>query len=221
MNALQNAPDWTAVEHFILDFGGVLYEINHQATAEAFSQLGADRFLDQYAHGRQSPLLDRLECGQVSDDVFLPSLLDMCAPGTTQAEVQHAWLAVLIGLRPGIVPVLQDLAGHYDLILFSNTNALHAAHFERQILEAHGRAFSDAFQHIIYSHRLGQRKPQPEAYRLVTRQLQLSSKRCFFVDDTAENVLAAQQAGWSSALHQPHEASLKGWLKELGCPIWD
>ena len=221
MSDLQNAADWSTLEHLVLDFGGVLYQIDHQATASAFAKLGATDFLEHYAHGQQSPLLDQIEVGGISEDGFLQALLAQCTPGTSMDDVRTAWSAVLIGLRTGIVPVLQDLAKHYDLVLFSNTNALHAAHFERQILAQHGRAFSDAFRQIIYSHRLGYRKPNLQAYRAVSQQFDIRSSRCFFVDDTAINVRAAMEAGWSAALHDPHASSLKEWLRQLGCPIWD
>ena len=32
--------DWHQFHHIVLDFGGVLYEIDHKRTAEAFAQLG-------------------------------------------------------------------------------------------------------------------------------------------------------------------------------------
>ena len=221
MNVHATSPDWTTLEHLVLDFGGVLYRIDHQATAQAFAELGADGFLEQYAHGAQSALLDDLECGQISDGAFLAQLQGQCHITTSIDEVRAAWQAVLLDLRPDTIPVLQDLAAHYDLVLFSNTNALHAAHFERQILDAHGRAFSDNFRQIVYSHRLGLRKPDVAAYKAVAAQFQLKAKRTFFVDDTPANVEGAHQAGWFAGLHDPHQDTLKGWLQAMGCPIWD
>lgn len=218
MNVLPHPPDWTNIHHLVLDFGGVLYRIDHAATARAFADLGAEAFLDQYAHGRQSPLLDDLECGRVSERAFLMDLQAMCNPGTPIEAVREAWKAVLIDLRPGILPVLQELSARFDLVLFSNTNALHATHFERQILDAHGSAFSDCFRQIVYSHRLRLRKPDPAAYKAVADQFDLDAKRTFFVDDTLENVDGARQARWMAELHNPRSHSLEAWLKELGCP---
>ena len=36
--------DWRPIRHVILDFGGVLYRIDHRATASAFHALGFERF---------------------------------------------------------------------------------------------------------------------------------------------------------------------------------
>ena len=109
MNVHATSPDWTTLEHLVLDFGGVLYRIDHQATAQAFAELGADGFLEQYAHGAQSTLLDDLECGQISDGAFLAQLQGQCHITTSIDEVRAAWQAVLLDLRPDTIPVLQDL----------------------------------------------------------------------------------------------------------------
>ena len=55
--------DWRPIRHVVLDFGGVLYRINHRATAVAFHDLGFERFESLYDHGNQSGLMDDLECG--------------------------------------------------------------------------------------------------------------------------------------------------------------
>ena len=123
---------------------------------------------------------------------------------------------MLIGLRPNLIPLLKKLADQFDLILFSNTNALHAEHFEKQILHENGKAFQEAFKQIIYSHRLGHRKPDLKAYREVERQLGLSPRATLFIDDTLSNVHGADSAGWTAVHHQPEHISLQNLLVQLG-----
>ena len=103
--------------------------------------------------------MDDLECGNITDQEFMLALQNRCRPGTSIEHVRDAWNAVLLEPRPEVVPLLKKLASRFDLLLFSNTNALHAEFFERQILADHGKAFGQAFRQIIYSHRLGLRKP--------------------------------------------------------------
>ena len=127
--------DWKPIRHLVLDFGGVLYQIQHEATWNAFSKLGLHNCDSMYSLGNQSPLINDLECGRASPEAFILSLKNRCQPDTTSEAVIEAWNAVLIGLRPGIIPLLHKLADQFDLILFSNTNALHAKYFEKQILQ--------------------------------------------------------------------------------------
>jgi len=208
--------DWRPIRHVVLDFGGVLYRIDHRATASAFHKLGLEHFESLYQHGAQSSLMDSLECGSTSAEEFLIALQGRCAPGTSLDHIRAAWNAVLIGLRPNVIPLLNALSARFDLILFSNTNALHAEFFERQIIQEHGKSFSQAFRQIIYSHRLGHRKPQSRAYRAVEHQFGLSPESTLFIDDTRLNVLAAQRAGWTAVHHEPDVIHLARLLQRLG-----
>lgn len=208
--------DWTPIRHVVLDFGGVLYKINHQATANAFSKLGLNHFGSLYSHGAQSNLMDDLECGRATPDEFILTLKNRCHPNTTAEEVTKAWNAVLIGLRANLIPLLNTLADQFDLILFSNTNALHADYFEKQILHENGKAFQETFRQIIYSHRLGHRKPNLKAYQEVERQFDLNPGATLFIDDTLSNVRGASNAGWTAVHHQPEHISLQNLLVQLG-----
>ena len=48
--------------------------------------------------------------------------------------------------------------------------------------------------------RTGFRKPEPEAYQVVMRQLGVSASNCFFIDDRQENVDAAIAQGMDAVL---------------------
>lgn len=207
--------DWNPIRHVVLDFGGVLYRIDHAATASAFAKLGFDDFLSFYAHGGQSQLMDELECGNITDREFILALQNRCKPGTSEQQVRDAWNAVLLELRPEVLPLLDHLASRFNLLLFSNTNALHAEHFERQILKENGKGFANAFQHIIYSHRLGHRKPQLKAFREVERRFGLNPAQTLFIDDTHINVRGALNAGWTAVHHEADEISLQTLLHKL------
>ena len=211
--------DWREVRHVILDFGGVLYQIDHARTAAAFDALGLRDFAREYAHQGQSRLVSDLERGQISETQFLGSLQLRCRQGTTLAQVQDAWNAVLIGPRPDILPVLKSLAGSHDLLLFSNTNSIHAAHFEQQILGTLGTTFHESFRQVVYSHRLGERKPNPEAFEQVTQQCGLDPESVLFIDDTRDNITAARRAGWNAVYHNPEDHTFQELFRRLDYPI--
>ena len=211
--------DWTPIRHVVLDFGGVLYDIDHAAPAKAFFDLGFTDFQNWFAHGHQYPVIDDLECGRISDHMFLQVLQSRCTPGTTLDDVKKAWNSILIGLRPDIMPVLTALKSQFDLVLFSNTNAIHAQFFERQILDDIGRDFSNAFRQIIYSHRLGERKPDPKAYLTLAKELDLDASGTLFIDDTESNVVGAIHVGWQATLHNPKDRSLGQLFADLGLKL--
>lgn len=208
--------DWQLYEHVVLDFGGVLYQIDHQLTAQAFAKLGFSKFEREFRHGAQSRLFNELECGEIDERDFLLKLRNHCTNSTSNEQIQDAWNAMLLELRPESTGWVQSLEKHFDLLLLSNTNAIHAAHFEQEILKNKGRQFSSAFRQIIYSHRLGKRKPHPETYAHVSKEYGLTPERTLLIDDTKENVAGALKAGWSAVYFDVEAYSFGQFIRGIG-----
>lgn len=208
--------DWQQVNHVVFDFGGVLYRIDPRRSAEAFRTLGFERFEDHYSLTLQSGLINDLECGRITEAEFLGTLQSRCHPGTDVEDVRAAWNATLLGLRENVMPILRDVSSRFDMLMFSNTNAIHAEHFEHQILNEQGRSFHRAFRQVIYSHRLGQRKPHLRAYHRVVQEFNLNPETTLFIDDNVLNAIGAQKAGWQAVHHLPEERSLAELMRALG-----
>lgn len=72
------------------------------------------------------------------------------------------------------------------------------AHRTRHLLQESGlQGITDGH---FASYTVGHRKPTPEYYAEVTRQLSLPPEHLVFWDDAAENVQAAREAGWTAHL---------------------
>ena len=56
-------------------------------------------------------------------------------------------------------------------------------------------AWLDVFDHLTWSHALGLAKPEPAIYRHAIAGLGTAPEEILFVDDRAENIAAAHQAG--------------------------
>ena len=75
--------DWHQFEHIVLDFGGVLYEIDHNRTTQAFAKLGIPDFDLEFRHGQQSAIFSALETGHLEEREFLTVT---CAKGANQGQ---------------------------------------------------------------------------------------------------------------------------------------
>lgn len=205
-------------EALVLDFGGVLYAIDYDAPVRAFAALGATGFDQIYHKAAQQPLLDALETGQLSEAEFLSALASHCAPGTSLAAVADAWNSILIGLQPWTRAAIPLLARSYRLILFSNTNALHARAFTSE-LNASGdwALFTTHFEALHFSHELGMRKPHPEAFLHLCALHQLDPARTRFIDDSLQHVEGARAAGLKAKhLVELTEQGFYAAVKDLG-----
>ena len=101
----------------------------------------------------------------------------------------------------------------YTLVLGSNTNDLHAAHFRRQ--------FADALAHfdrLVLSYEVGHIKPSAAFYHACVEAAGARPDECVFIDDLPENVEGAAPPG-SSALDLPRYPHPTGRPPRLGVEI--
>ena len=139
------------------------------------------------------------------------------------------WRDVVHGraaLRDRLAPVLAELApdvscdrliaywfdhdAHIDQRLLDDLADLRAKGVELHLatVQEHERAaylwdrlrLRDRFDGIHYSAALGHAKPAIEFYRTIEARTGLTPKEVFFIDDTAVNVAAARDCGWTAAV---------------------
>lgn len=68
--------------------------------------------------------------------------------------------------------------------------------------------FEDVTDDIVYSHEVGLAKPDPAAYEIVTRRLDIEAGEVLFLDDVEANVVAARALGWHAVLHRDTSSSI-------------
>lgn len=209
------------LEGVILDFGGVLYDIDYDAPPKAFAQLGDASFASLYHQASQSEWFDQLEVGTLSRDAFYDHLMARCQEGTTLEEVHAAWCCILTGMPPARASLVEALGQKTRLFLLSNTNAIHAQVFEADLRATlpDAAAFWGAFEAAHYSHDLGMKKPHPETFLVVCERHGLNPSRTLFLDDSIQHVEGAHRAG----LHAHHldlsKEDLAGWMLRMGWTV--
>jgi putative hydrolase of the HAD superfamily len=93
--------------------------------------------------------------------------------------------------------------------------ALHLAGIKTGVLSNMGDAMAEGliarwdwiggFHHAVWSHELRMRKPQPEIYAVAVKGLGVPASSILFVDDKAENIVAAEAAGMHGMLYSDHD----------------
>jgi glucose-1-phosphatase len=189
------------VQNIIFDLGGVILNLDFQRTAAAFTQLGVEDFHSFFTQYHAHPLFQSLEKGKVAEPAFYDELRVVTQINASDADIDAAWNAMLLDFK---LPVLAELARlsqqGYRLFLFSNTNAIHHAFFLKQYQEQFGKNFDDLFEIAWYSHLIGCRKPDQQAFLQVLELADLDAAETLFIDDTLSNVEAAAAIGMQTAL---------------------
>jgi len=110
--------------------------------------------------------------------------LTLCA-----RQFRTIWCQPYSEPMPGMKALLGSLAASYRLLLLSNVDR-----YYWEVMR-HNHAELDAFSTYLLSWEQGVAKPEPEAFRRAIAASHTEASRCFFVDDKAENIEAAQRLG--------------------------
>ena len=183
------------IELILFDLGGVLIDIDYQATEKAFVQLGTVDFQEAYTQFQQNQLFDLFETGQISAQHFINKLLDHTRKGTSPNEVVHAWNAMILSFSENKVQLLLDLAKTRRIALLSNTNELHMVQVLKEWSKVSQVPFESLFEHVFLSHEIKQRKPHPATFEWVCSQLKVQPEKVLFIDDSPQHIKGAQEAG--------------------------
>ncbi len=174
---------YDAITHILFDLGNVLVELNRISSASELCP--ALRAADQ----PEFAIVSDYECGRVSTETFLieaPRALGLdISPDVLQAEFKR-----IVGeWYPQTPELLNILRKSYKLGCLSNTNPMHI-----EALIERGPHL-DLLHDCFYSHGIGCMKPNPESYQCVIDAWRIPPQQILFIDDRAENVEGATQAG--------------------------
>jgi FMN phosphatase YigB (HAD superfamily) len=185
------------VKNIILDFGGVLLDINYQLTEQAFIKLGCANFKEIYSQAAQTDLFNKFETGKVNETVFLEELRALSGiKDITVDEIKNAWNAMLISFPEENYLMLKELKKKYRVFLLSNTNETHVTEFEKLVEKTCSvNEFEGLFEKVYYSCRIHFRKPDTTCFLHVLNDSTLKIEETIFVDDSIQHIEGAKKAG--------------------------
>lgn len=185
----------------LLDLGGVLIDVDYHATARAFRNLGHPDFERLYSKAQQDHLFDGFETGALSPTQFRDRIRQVLDPTLTDAAIDANWNAMLGSVPPERIQLVHRLKERYQVLLLSNTNAIHVPAFEAIIARENGITdFKQLFHGAYYSCEIGLRKPDANAFLHVLEQHNADPSRTLFIDDSIQHIHGARHAG----LHAEH-----------------
>ena len=206
------------IKNVILDFGGVLFEIDYHAPHRAFEKLGWGNFNQDYSQASQNEIYDLLETGKIEPEAFW-QYLETKMPNASRDQIADAWNSILLHPISHRISKLSLLKDNYRTFLLSNTNAIHAPVFEDMMRKTgEWDTMEKAFEAIHYSQNLGQRKPHPATFLHVCQLHGLQPEETVFVDDSIQHVRGSQLAGLVG-LHLNGETELFDLLSTAGISI--
>ena len=203
------------IKNIVFDFGGILLDLDQQATYNAFGELLGEEITPKNIIDKVGNALIDIEKGNISNETFIWKFQHIKGGDVDPVKIIKAWNKMLVRIRPEIFAFLRDVKSNYNCLLLSNTNDIHIRHVMYNMLERNHseRDWAQYFHKIYYSHEMHMRKPDHEIYHALIDDANINPKETLFIDDTQANVTAALECGWHSVQHDPKE-KIENKLKE-------
>lgn len=189
-------PQFKNIRHIILDFGGVIINIEYNRTEQAFINLGITDFAERYSQLSQTSLFNDLETGRIGKEEFISTIRTFTQQAISDQQIIDAWNAMLLDIPLRRLQILQQLQIHFDTILLSNTNEIHEEAFNKILKAQCGfTSMSVFFDKVYFSHRVGMRKPDVEIFQMILDQTGFDPAKTLFVDDSPQHIEGAKKLG--------------------------
>lgn len=174
----------------IFDLGKVIFEVTFET---AYAYWGSKGRLDSQEvrkRFRFDEAYDLFSENKLSPEEYAKHVSELIGIPLNLEDFETGWNRVYLDTFPGIGKTLAALKKNYRIVALTNTNATHAKVWPER--------YADELQHfekIFSSHEMGARKPEKKAYTIVLDYLGLPAGETIFLDDTAPNVIGAEDAG--------------------------
>jgi putative hydrolase of the HAD superfamily len=194
------------------DFGNVIAFFDHQ---RAIARLA--RFTDMPPYELTlvlygGPTEDDYEAGRITTAEYIRLGKLNGRLTCTDGEFAAAF-ADIFWRNDEVCDLIPRLKPRYHLVLASNTNETHFAHYTKQFADVLGH-----FDRLCPSHHAGHRKPHAEYFTYCQRFANAEPRECLFVDDLPANVEAAARHGWRGVCYQT-PGRLAAQLRDAGIQL--
>lgn len=174
----------------LLDMYGVLIKESKgyfiPYTFEHFDAEEHDRLARAFWEER---LFTKAGNGELSSDEFI-SLLGYTDPAGTMRD----YLTNFLTFDSDFIQFAERNYRQYDFVLISND----VKEWSKYLFELHG--LQKYFKESIVSGEIHMRKPEKRIFTYATERLQCSPQECILIDNSVQNLNAAQEAGMETVL---------------------
>lgn len=181
------------IRNLIFDIGNVLMKYDPEGCIYGtFERRTADCVYDALFHSGFWVELDR---GVMPEEEILAGFIRSCPDMSEQITFQYENMGDFCSAYSGTLPWLRRLKKDYKLYYLSNYSVP---------MRRRTGPMLDSFLPLmdggIFSCDVGKIKPDPAIYRMLSDRYRLDPAQCVFLDDSADNVRAAEALGMRAVL---------------------
>ena len=176
------------IRAILFDMGNVLLFFNAKISSKAFEEATGMTEQAIWELFFVSELERRYTRGEISSREFYEHVSQQFPKKIDYETFGHLWNDIFTE-NLEMEELLRKLKKHYPLYLISNTNDLHFEYIKKKF------SLMKHFAGFFPSHVVGHRKPNPEMFQHVLKEIKLKPEETVFIDDIIEFVDSAKQLG--------------------------
>ena len=201
------------IRSLLFDLGNVIIDLDQEGCMHRMRKL----LRDDADHERIDQIQVSYECGLVSSDIFINTILRESHRKTQAVDVIEVWNSMLVNIPAHRLEMLREVRKKFNVYLLSNTNAIHLQWVHRYVKLHYGvNDFEkEFFDQAYYSHLVGDRKPMTSIFRHVIDDALLTPGTTLYMDDMEVNIKVAASLGFKTYLVKEDE-DVSDYLKTNG-----
>ncbi len=183
-------------KNIIFDLGGVILNIDPFLTEKAFYGLGICKGEDYSCPSQLKELSDVFEKGEITSVDFRNEIKKHSRNSIDDTALDNAWNAMLLDLPVDRLVLLKRFKQSHRSFLLSNSNEIHIKAINKYLLK--NFEIDDLtvfFEKMYFSYMVGMRKPDTKIFELVLSENNLNPGETLFIDDSIQNIEAAETLG--------------------------
>jgi FMN phosphatase YigB (HAD superfamily) len=186
------------IKNLVLDFGGVLLDIDIKHCIEEFKKIGLSDVERYLTANSQEDIFHKFEKGLITAPDFRMAIREKIGKILTDKQIDDVWNSMLIGVSSHKLDFLLELRENYVVYLLSNTNEIHWKWACKNAFAYRGFRAEDYFEKTFLSFEMKKAKPDPEIFKTVLTEANILPEETFFIDDSSVNCAAAETLGITS-----------------------
>ena len=186
------------IKNLIIDFGGVLIDLDRQRCIENFAKLGMSNVEAMLDVCHQQGFFLQHEKGLITSAEFRNAIREQIGKVVTDARIDAAWNSFLGSIPTYKLDLLLKLREKYVVYLLSNTNEIHWKWSCKHAFHYKAFRVEDYFERIFLSYEMKMVKPDVAIFEKLLEETGIDPKETFFIDDSTENCRVAETLGIST-----------------------
>jgi putative hydrolase of the HAD superfamily len=199
----------SSIDALLFDLGGVVIEIDFDRVFSHWALCSNQNLESIKSRFHFDSYYERHERGEIEASEYFASLRRSLGINITDEEFIAGWNAIYVGEIPGVATMLSDVKEKLPIYAFTNSNSAHQLVWSKMF----GHVLN-LFREVFVSSEMGKRKPEPAAFKTISREIGVKPEYIVLFDDSLENIAGAQQIGMQ-AVHVESPEDIQIILKEI------